>query len=283
MSVQNIPPRRTMWAERVAYSNGMLLDEADFETEQFYHRDRLSMLARYLHGTGTVCGLNVEIDEGDPRRVEISPGLGIDRAGRIIQSPLHLCLNIDNWYADQIDTDEASGGGAAAKRAFKTGVDGNPDHVLADVFLGFRECETAKRPSFENGQFDALGALSPLRLRDAVEATIVFREEPTPNVPAPDVPAVSGASFAARRRKLDEAKRTNGWREDIWWDGNDNAILRDKEHPNDALAADIFLARLRIPATDGTPPELVTSIALDIDNSERRMVYSTADLIALGK
>ena len=58
MSVSNAPPRRALWAERVAYTNGMLLDQADFEVEQSYHRGRLSMLARYLDGTGTVAGLD---------------------------------------------------------------------------------------------------------------------------------------------------------------------------------------------------------------------------------
>lgn len=278
MSVSNTSPRRSLWAERVAYTNGMLLDEADFEVEQDYHRGRLSMLARYLNGTGTVVGLNVEMDEADPRRIVITPGLGIDRAGRIIQSPLMLCLNLDNWYDDQ-----KTAAPDAAKRAFNAGSGSTPDHVLCDIFLGFRECETAKRPAFESGDFDALGSVAPLRLRDAVEATLVLREEEEPALPRPSVPAVTGASFNVRRRKLDEAKRSDGWVEDIWWDDFDSALRRDIEHPNDDLAADIFLARIVLPATDGTPPELNTSIAPIIQNDGRRMVYSTADLIALGK
>ena len=72
MSVTNSQPRRSLWAERVAYTNGMLLDQADFETEQAYHRGRLSMLARYLHGTGTVAGLNVQMDTLEPRKIAIS-------------------------------------------------------------------------------------------------------------------------------------------------------------------------------------------------------------------
>jgi hypothetical protein len=278
MSVENTAPRRTLWAERVAYTNGMLLDEADFETEQSYHRGRLSMIARYLHGTGTAAGLNVEPDPEDPRRIVIMPGLGVDRAGRIIQSPLMLCLNLDNWYADRVADDPD-----AVKRAFNTGTGGAPDHVLCDVFLGFRECETAKRPAFDRGDFDALGSVAPLRLRDAVEASLVLREEADPQLPRPDVPKITTGGFAARQQALDEYKRTEGWLEDIWWDDFDSEIRPDREHPNTALAADIFLARIQLPATDGTPPALATDAAPIIDNSQRRMVYSTADLIALGK
>ena len=60
MTVSNVPPRRALWAERVAYTNGMLLDQADFEAEQSYHRGRFSILASYLFSTGTVEGLNDE-------------------------------------------------------------------------------------------------------------------------------------------------------------------------------------------------------------------------------
>lgn len=278
MSVTNNPPRRSLWAERVAYTNGMLLDQADFQTDQAYHRGRLSMLARYLHGTGTVAGLNVSLEEGDDRRIAISPGLGVDRAGRIIQSPLHLCLDIDDWYADRIDEDPG-----AARNAFNTGTGGDPDHILADVFIGFRECETAKRPAFEKGDFDALGAVAPLRLRDAVEATLVLRPEENPDVPRPLIPSVPSGSIATRRAALDKWKREEGWLEDIWWDDFYSELRPDIEHPNEDLAADIFLARLRIPATDGTPPTLNTDTPPLIDNSARRMVYSTADLVALGK
>jgi len=278
MSVTNTPPRRPLWAERVAYTNGMLLDEADFETEQSYHRWRLSMLARYLNGTGTVAGLNVEMDVEDPRRLAITPGLGVDRAGRIIQSPLTLCLNIDNWYQDRVDEDPDE-----ARRAFNTGTDGGPDHILADVFLGFRECEAAKRPAFEEGDFDALGSVAPLRLREAVEATLVLRTEENPALPRSMLPTISGTTPEARLESLDAFKREQGWLEDIWWDDFDSELSLDVEHPNDQLVADIFLARVQIPATDGTPPTLNTTIDPVIANEGRRMVYSAADLIALGQ
>lgn len=277
MSVKNSPPRRALWAERVAYTNGMLLDSADFEVEQSYHRGRLSMLARYLHGTGTVAGLNVEPHADAPRRLAIKPGLGVDRAGRIIESPLTLCLDIDRWFADRVTDDPDAVG-----RAFTTGSGGNPDHILADVFLGFRECETAKRPAFQSGEFDALGSVAPLRLRDAVEATLVLRTEDDPPLPRA-ITLVQGPNFQARRATLDQRKRESGWLEDIWWDDFDSELRPDIEHPNDALAADIFLARIRIPATAGTPPTLNTGVAPVIDNDGRRMVYSTADLVALSR
>lgn len=276
MTVRADQPLRILWPERVAYSNGMLLDEADFRAEQGYHRGRLAMLNRYLFGTGTVAGLNVEIDTVDQPMVVVAPGLGIDRVGRIIESPLPLCLRLDRWFEDRL-AENAS----ALAQSFRTGGAGTPDHVLADVFLGFRECEIAKRPSFTRGDFDALGAVAPLRLRDAVEATLVVRTEddpPLPDVALPD----PGGTGDARRAALDELKRTAGWVEDAWWGGLDGALSPDREHTGETNPADIFLARVIVPATAGDPPAFDPGTAPQADNAGRRMVYSTADLVALG-
>ena len=278
MTVSNVPPRRALWAERVAYTNGMLLDQADFEAEQSYHRGRLSILARYLFGTGTVAGLNVELHPGAPRRLAILPGLGVDRAGRIIQSPIMLCIDIDRWFADQMDENPGE-----VKNAFNKGSGGNPDHILADIFLGFRECEISKRPAFQGGEFDALGSVSPLRLRDAVEATLVLQPNKDPKVPRSDVPDIAGANLAARRKNLDKHKREKGWVEDVYWDDHDSELRVDVEHPSAELAADIYLARVQIPAIEGPTLSLNTSIAPVINNDGRRMVYSTADLAALNR
>ena len=279
MTVRFDNPKRALWPERVAYSNGMLLDDADFEAEQTYHRDRLALMTRYLHGTGTVCGLEVEVDTVDRPMIVIAPGLGIDRIGRMIQSPMPLCLRVDSWFEDQTQDRPTE-----LEQSFNSGSGGDPDHVLADVFLGFRECEVAKRPSFEHGDFDALGAVAPLRLRDAVEATLVIRTEDTPPLPEDPMPSLTG-NFANRLTALNEWKRTQGWTEDALWAGIDGGVAEANEHPDfrEELFADIFLARVQIPATAGTPPELNASIAPIADNSGRRMVYSTADLIALSR
>lgn len=278
MTVRMDAPRRALWPERVAYTNGMLLDSADFEAEQAYHRGRMALLTRYLHGTGTVCGLEVEIDTQDAPMIVVAPGLGIDRVGRMIESPLPLCMRLDAWFADR-EAENPS----ALEQSFRTGAGQVPDHVLADVFLGFRECEVAKRPAFQRGDFDALGSVAPLRVRDAVVATLVIRTEDNPDLPRPGIPEVTG-NAAARRQSLDEMKRQDGWVEDIWWDGIDGSLSQDREHPADPdLYADIFLARVQIPAIAGAPPDLNPDIDPIADNSGRRMVYSAADLIALAR
>jgi len=277
MTVRIDQPRRSFWPERVAYSNGMLLDDADFQVEQAYHRGRLALLTRYLHGTGTVAGLNVEIDTTANPMVVIGPGLAIDRIGRVIENPQPLCLRIDRWFEDRLGDAPSD-----LTQSFTAGAGGAPDHLVADIFLGFRECEVAKRPAFAQGDFDALGAVASLRLRDAAEATLVVRTEDNPPLPSPGPARPAGTSRAQRRASLDAAKRSGGWLEDTWWNGIDGALEPDLEHPGEELAADIFLARVLIPAIAGTPPALNPDIAPSADNTARRMVYSTAELMALG-
>ena len=97
------------------------------------------------------------------------------------------------------------------------------------------------------------------------------------------MPDIAGANIAALQADLDAKKRSDGWLEDLWWDDFDGEIKPDIEHPNADLAADLFLARIRIPAATETPPTLNSNIAPIIENEGRRMVYSTADLIALVK
>lgn len=278
MTVRLDAPRRALWPERVAYTNGMLLDSGDFDAEQTYHRGRLALLTRYLHGTGTVAGLEVTIDTEDVPMLVIGPGLAIDRVGRVIESPLPLCMEIGSWYEDRLaDPDNA------LEQSFRAGSGEIPDHVLADVFIGFRECEVAKRPAFQRGDFDALGSVAPLRVRDSAEARLVVRTEVDPPLPNDGVPEVSG-SGAARRRNLDEQKRQQGWIEDVWWAGVDGGLEPDVEHPaDDTLYADIFLARVMLPATADSPPQLNPDIVPTADNTGRRMVYSAADLVALAR
>jgi hypothetical protein len=71
--------------------------------------------------------------------------------------------------------------------------------------------------------------------------------------------------------------------EDVYWDDYDSELRGDVEHPNAELAADIYLARVQIPAIEGPLLSLNTSIAPVIQNDGRRMVYSTADFAALNR
>ena len=282
MTVRDDRPHREIWPERLAYSTGMLLDETDFSTEQSYHRSRLARALFYLHGHGTIGGLNVVFEEGPPRLVKVQPGLAVDRIGRLVEVPEARCLRIDHWYKQQAE-DAASK--SALENSFTLGAGGTPDSIVTDVFLGFRECERGKRPAFATGNFDALDAVGPSRLRDSYELTMITRPASSAlPVPERNLPDLGGGNFEARRGRLDEAKRLDGWLEDTLWDPNDQDLIPGPEHLPGQNPSDLLLARLMIPSIDGTPPTYNTSVPPpDPDNSIRAMAYSAADLLALIK
>jgi hypothetical protein len=195
MTTRTDPLPNAQTLDRLFYATGVLLDAADFEAEQSYHRGRLARALAYLHGTGTVAGLEVEyalttdpatIPGGPAGHVEqlvVHPGLAIDRLGRLIEVPRAACLRLDQWYdslagsQDQLDVDALIAAHKQVDREI-TGRPGDPfGAVVADVFLRFAACDRGKTPAFASGPFDALNAVQPSRVRDAFDLDLVLRPE----------------------------------------------------------------------------------------------------------
>jgi hypothetical protein len=68
---------------RLKYFHGMLLDEKDFRAEQQYHTGKRRFLNRMLHGSGVVCGLELDGEKGKSW-IKITPGLAFDCSGNEI-------------------------------------------------------------------------------------------------------------------------------------------------------------------------------------------------------
>jgi len=101
--------------DRVNYSNGMLLDATTFQDEQSYHRARLAQSLLWLHGPGTVGGLNLvytktqaDGDNPETEELKIEPGLAIDCLGRTIYVPEPYCLNLHAWIDDRMHSDPSA-------------------------------------------------------------------------------------------------------------------------------------------------------------------------------
>ncbi len=63
---------------QVRYFSGQTLSAADLEQEQSYHRERVRLHNRLLHGAGVVAGLEVTAGRSD---VVITPGMALDPVG----------------------------------------------------------------------------------------------------------------------------------------------------------------------------------------------------------
>ncbi len=270
--------------DRVHYAEGVLLNADDFEAEQTYHRGRLARALRYLHGSGTAAGLEVEWEEpyepdengdypeGREERLKVHPGIAVDRLGRIIEVRRAACIRLANWYEWRAaETPEDLREGFHSN--FEPGVSG----IVADVFIRFFSCAHGKTPAFASGPFDALDAVTPSRLRDFYDVDFIIRQEespPEPEDPWPDPTGDPEIDGAARREAV-----LNAWREGTRWSDLEG-LTPLAEHAPGQDAASLFLARVLIPAepNGAAPPTRVYGNVL-VNNDIRPFVYP-AGLIA---
>ena len=136
--------------------------------------------------------------EEQDERLLVHPGLAIDPRGRLIEIPRAACFRLGRWFEQQTidnltigivenyaigidDTDEDPGGTS------------NVTGVIVDVYVRFVACARGKTPAFAAGPFDALDAVSPSRLRDSYELSLLIRKETDP--PSPTRPFVPLASM----------------------------------------------------------------------------------------
>jgi hypothetical protein len=78
--------------QRVNYFYGQLLSANDFQSEQDYWLSKERRHNRFLHGWGTVCGL--EVSTNGLSEVVVQPGLAIDCAGNeiYVDAPVKMTI-----------------------------------------------------------------------------------------------------------------------------------------------------------------------------------------------
>jgi hypothetical protein len=264
VNIEKEPLDQSYSPDRVFYALGRMLSVEDFNDEQTYHRGRLARALFYMEGSGTVAGLEVKYQGpiGPDEEIQVTAGLAIDRLGRIIEVPRQACIRLDRWYKAQ-----------AAGDLFQ-GFDGAAGGVIVDVFIRFVPCDRGKTPAFASGAFDGTDATSPSRIRDGYQLDLVLRKpgSPLPENPWKDVP-LAGA-LPDRRVALHKAIFAS-WREGT--DARDeNGHLKPlPEHAPGQDTLSLFLARVVIPATTGTPPARTGPLdANHVDNDSRSFLYT---------
>lgn len=76
---------------RPRFFEGMLLTADDFHTQQEYHRNKLRMHNRCIHGCRIACGLEVNLRRNN---VHIEPGMALDCQGNeiVLSEPVKISL-----------------------------------------------------------------------------------------------------------------------------------------------------------------------------------------------
>ncbi len=254
--------------DRLHYAIGMMLDAEDFADEQRYHRGRLARALRYLFGTGTVAGLNVEEQPGGgapTEEIRVTAGLAIDPLGRLLELPRAVCMDLGRWFDAVVADDD--------QRALLLDARGGDDMVTVDVFARFCVCPRGLTPAFATGPYDALDAAQPSRLRDGVEVFLAIRTNPAFEPPPASPPLWDDAGIRA-------ARRIHGWREgsDAWSQDLPDAL---PEHGDDVDPTAVMLARLAVKVTGAGDPESLTlaAEAVGVENDIRRMVPAIGPII----
>jgi hypothetical protein len=234
---------------RAFYATGVLLDAQHLD-EQVYDQRWLARALSYLHGSGTLAGLEVtwgKASGGCSERLVVKPGIALDRLGRIIEVARDADLALDRWFDGQSDAHLIGG--------FKPSLQG----VVADVFVRLVPGEPGETP------------------RSAYEVTLYLRQEPDPPpLPPPAWPVFTRTDGA--RRELQDAIFA------AWHESDDSSDQGGpKSLPEHGLGQDptsVFLARLvvpaTLPATGGRPIRTAGDVV--VDNRSRRFVYPPAAL-----
>ena len=238
---------------RVFYATGVLLNAQHLDADQLDNHRGLARALAYLHGSGTLAGLEVTWERetgGRGERVVVKPGIALDRLGRIIEVPRAAPLPLDRWFDEQSDAHLIGG--------FKPSLQG----VVADVFVRLVLGEPAQTPG------------------PAYEVKLYLRQEPDPPpLPPPTWPVFMRTDGA--RKDLQDAIFA-AWA--AWHEGDDSCDQGGaRPLPEHVLGQDptsVFLARLVLPATlpasDARPVRTAREVV--VDNRSRRFAYPPAAL-----
>ena len=121
--------------KRPKYSFGLVMGVDEFEQEQLYHIEKNRLHNRMLHGYGTVCGLQISVqDSSDMEKgpeVMVSSGIALNRLGQEIRIPSAQCAYLNQWLKNNSDTIMTTS---------------PPETISINIVLCYRECETDNVP-----------------------------------------------------------------------------------------------------------------------------------------
>lgn len=199
--------------------------------------------------------------------IEVAPGLAIDRVGRMIESPVTVCIRIQPWLTGQSVTD------------LNNSLTLHSGNILVDVFATFFPCTQGVTPCFATqDDYDATDAFSPNRLLDSFSMQLVLRTDADPQLPqdswlpAGAVPtgAVTAALTQTLKGSILAANSGPGAGSPFTLNGTAPAEIPPGFDPSS-----VFLARISIPATAGSsgqPPKYNLN-SIVIDNLSRLFVF----------
>ena len=187
--------------------------------------------------------------------IQVTPGIAIDRAGRIIEVPRTVCIRLQPWLSQQSASD--------LNNALHDG------DILVDVFASFVACTRGVTPCFATqDDYDATDAFSPNRLLDSFAMQLVLRSDSAPALPTD--PWLATGSMPPSRGKPSVQSV-----EQVILDATSGPAAAASEYPVGFDATSVFLARLAIPATTTSPGQApdFDLMKVTVDNFSRLFLF----------
>jgi hypothetical protein len=280
MATDDLTLTPSLAPNRVFYSTGRMLGVEDFQADQDYHRGRLARALLQVYGSGTVSGLMVQSDGNlDPKKLEleVTPGLAIDRIGRILEVPRTVCIVLNDWLTSQSQAwlqQQSNPTPGQVSVADLNDAIHDGANLMVDVFATFVSCTRGVTPNFASqDDYDATDAFSANRLLDSFAMQLVLRTDATPLTPADPwltvpVPA-AGAGVTPANVATIQA---------LLLQGTAGPGATPIEYPPGFDASSVFLARILIGATPGAAgaPPTWDLTKISIDNTSRLFLYPAA-------
>ncbi len=268
MATDDLTLNPALAPNRVFYSTGRMLGVEDFQADQDYHRGRLARALVQLYGSGTICGLLVQTSGTE---LQVTPGLAIDRVGRIIEVPRLVCIVVNDWLTQQKNAwlsqlSNPVPGQASVADLNDAIHDGS--HLMCDVFASFVPCTRGVTPCFASqDDYDATDAFSANRLLDSFAMQLVLRTDSTPLTPADPWRAAQSPTGV----------------QTLLMQSTAGPSAPTVEYPPGFDNTAVFLARLLIAATPGGAGQAPTwdTTKISIDNNSRLFLYPAALLAHL--
>jgi len=170
-------PLRADPSKRVNYTLGLVLGVDEFQQEQLYHRAGRWRHNQWLHGYGTVWGLQVSTPDpadADPE-IRVTEGAAVDPCGRDICVPATMCVRLNAWLDRHRDV---------LQRLYGTG----PATIPLAVVLCHRECPDDVVPVPGEPCRSQDDAMQPSRIRESFELRLALRDEAPWDSPPGDNP-----------------------------------------------------------------------------------------------
>ncbi len=149
------------------YHYGMLLGVDDFVTDQAYHRGKIRLHNAWLHGAGTIWGLEctAHLDRSELR---LDPGLALDGYGRELHNDTPKCVNIVKWFAKHKDDPEFSSSETVNKITFE-----------AHIIIRHRSCLMRPVPALLDTCEGTSSSTAYSRIHETVEILLKSGSVPT--------------------------------------------------------------------------------------------------------